>query len=189
MADFKADAAIANTEAISAGRPCDVDELFTSFIYELKRIARSRLVAGGRHTYLDTNALINESFLRIRSASKTEIKSKEHFLAYAATTMRSVVVDFIRRRNAEIRGGGAEHIALNTEAGNILGASDEEVLEVHSALDKLAEIDPRLVRVVEMKYFVGITDEEIARALGLTARTVSRDWERARLLLAEILGR
>lgn len=167
----------------------DVDDLFTLFYTELKRIARYRLASAGRHTYLDTNALINESFLRIQGVSNTGIKSKEHFLAYAATTMRSVVVDFIRRRNADVRGGGAEHITLNTEAGEQLGASNEEVLEVHDALAKLAEIDARLVHVVEMKYFAGISDAEIALALGLSVRTVARDWEKARLLLAEMLGR
>ena len=166
-----------------------VDAYFPMFHAELRRLARARLAAGGRHTYLNTNALINESFLRIQAASGTEFKSAEHFLAYAATTMRSVIVDFVRRRNADWRGGGAQHVTLDTEAGEVLGASNEEILEVHDALQKLAQVEPRLVQIVEMRYFAGLTDEETARALNLSVRTVGRDWEKARLLLAGMLGR
>lgn len=167
----------------------EIDAYFPMFYAELKRLARSRLAAGGRHTYLDTSVLVHESFLRIRNASGQDIKSKDHFLAYAATTMRSVIVDFVRRRSAEQRGGDVEHITLNTEAGEMLGASDDEIINVHNALEKLGEIDPRMVQIVEMRYFAGLKDEEIARALGLSLRTVGRDWEKARLLLAEMLGR
>ncbi|HQY87438.1 MAG TPA: ECF-type sigma factor [Tepidisphaeraceae bacterium] len=103
--------------------------------------------------------------------------------------MRSVVIDFVRRRSAERRGGGLEHVTLDTEAGQDLGATDEEILAVHGALETLAKVDARLVRVVEMRYFAGLNDLEIAAALGVTDRTVRRDWERARLLLAEMLGR
>jgi RNA polymerase sigma factor (TIGR02999 family) len=167
----------------------DIEAYFPMFHAELKRLARSRLAAGGRHTFLDTNALINESFLRIQAASGADIKSSEHFLAYAATTMRSVIVDFVRRRNAQWRGGDAQHVTLDTQAGEVLGASNEEILEVHSALEKLAEIDVRLVQIVEMRYFAGLTDEETARAMNVSVRTVGRGWEKARLLLAELLGR
>ena len=110
-------------------------------------------------------------------------------MAYAATTMRSVVIDFVRRRSADRRGGGAEHVTLDTRAAEVLGGSDDEILAVHSALETLAKVDPRLVRVVEMRYFAGLTDVEIGAALGVTDRTVRRDWERARLLLADMLGR
>lgn len=169
------------------GEGVDVEALFPLLYQELRRLARSRLSQGGRHTYLDTNVLVHESYLRIQAAKGAPIVSKEHFLAYAATTMRSVIVDFVRRRNAESRGGDAEHITLDTEAGETLGASDDEILEVHDALEKLARVDARLVKVVEMRYFAGLADEEIAASLGVSVRTVGRDWERARLLLAEML--
>jgi RNA polymerase sigma factor (TIGR02999 family) len=110
-------------------------------------------------------------------------------LAYAASTMRSVIVDYVRRRQAERRGDGAPHVPLDTMIGEQLGASDEEILDVHEALETLAAVDERLVHVVEMRYFGGLTDAEIGRALGVTDRTVRRDWERARLLLAGLLGR
>jgi RNA polymerase sigma factor (TIGR02999 family) len=169
--------------------PVDVHQMFPMLYAELRRLARSRLAAGGRQTLLDTTALVHESFMRLQNNSQLHINDREHFLAYAASTMRSVVIDYIRRRNAERRGGGAEHITLDTQSSDLPGASDAEILDVHNALETLAEVDPRLVKVVEMRYFAGLTDMEIGEALGVTDRTVRRDWERARLLLAGMLGK
>jgi RNA polymerase sigma factor (TIGR02999 family) len=166
-----------------------VDALFPALYGELRRLARSRLAAGGRHTFLDTSALVHEAYLRMQNGGGAGLKDREHFLAYAATTMRSIVVDFVRRRSADRRGGDAEHVTLDTQVAAELGASDDEILAVNEALTTLAQVDPRLVRVVEMRYFAGLTDAEIAQALRLTDRTVRRDWERARLLLAEMLKR
>ena len=169
--------------------PESVQQLFPALYAELRRLARSRLSGGGRHTLLDTSALVHEAFMRMQNGGVVALKDREHFMAYAATTMRSVVIDFVRRRNADRRGGGIEHVTLDTRAAESLGASDDEILAVHEALETLAEVDPRLVRVVEMRYFAGLTDIEIGASLGVTDRTVRRDWERARLLLADMLGR
>ncbi|MCW5665287.1 MAG: sigma-70 family RNA polymerase sigma factor [Piscinibacter sp.] len=169
--------------------PESVQALFPALYAELRRLARSRLASGGRHTLLDTSALVHEAFLRMQRNGELALKDREHFLAYAATTMRSIVIDFVRRRSAERRGGDVEHVTLDTRAAESLGSSDEEILAVHDALETLAQVDPRLVRVVEMRYFAGLTDLEIGAALGVTDRTVRRDWERARLLLAQMLGR
>jgi RNA polymerase sigma factor (TIGR02999 family) len=169
--------------------PPSVQALFPLLYNELRRLARSRLAAGGRHTLLDTASLVHEAYLRMQRDGGVALNDREHFLAYAATTMRSVVIDFVRRRNADRRGGGAEHVTLDTRAAEELGASDDEILAVHEALETLAKVDPRLVSVVEMRYFAGLSDLEIAAALGLSDRTVRRDWDRARLLLAEMLGR
>jgi len=169
--------------------PPSVQALFPLLYNELRRLARSRLAGGGRHTLLDTSSLVHEAFLRMQRDGGVALNDREHFLAYAATTMRSVVIDFVRRRNADRRGGGVEHVTLDTRAAEELGASDEEILAVHDALETLAKVDPRLVSVVEMRYFAGLSDAEIAAALGLSDRTVRRDWDRARLLLAEMLGR
>ena len=166
-----------------------VRELFPALYNELRRLARSRLAGGGRHTMLDTAALVHEAFLRMQRDGGVQLKDREHFMAYAATTMRSIVIDFVRRRSADRRGGGAEHVTLDTIAGGVLGASDDEILSVHHALETLQKVDARLVRVVEMRYFAGLTDIEIGAALGVTDRTVRRDWERARLLLADMIGR
>ena len=169
--------------------PESVRELFPSLYRELSRLARSKLSSGGRHTLLDTASLVHESFLRMQRDGGVQLKDREHFLAYAASTMRSVVIDFVRRRNADRRGGGIEHVTLDTRAAQSLGASDDEILAVHGALETLAQVDARLVQVVEMRYFAGLSDVEIGAALDINERTVRRDWARARLLLAEMLGR
>jgi RNA polymerase sigma factor (TIGR02999 family) len=170
--------------------PASVQALFPQLYRELRRLARSRLAAGGRHTLMDTSTLVHEAYLRMQRDPGLRLNGKEHFLAYAATTMRSVVIDMIRRRKALQRGGDVEHVRLDTQAADELGAqADDDILQVHEALHTLAHIDARLVKVVEMRYFAGLTDLEIAAALGVTDRTVRRDWERARLLLAEMLGR
>ena len=158
------------------------------FYSQLRRLARARLAAGGRYTLLDTTALVHEVYLRLQRASSVVVNDSEHFLAYATTVMRSVIVDYIRQRKAERRGGGAAHVTLDT-GFELSGGSYDEILDVHEALEVLAAVDLRLVRVVEMRYFGGLTDIEIGETLGVTERTVRRDWDRARLLLAEVLGR
>ena len=180
---------MSGTEPGASAPPESVRELFPALYRELRRLARSKLASGGRHTLLDTSALVHESFLRMQRDGGVALKDREHFLAYAATTMRSVVIDFVRRRNADRRGGGIEHVTLDTRSAQALGASDDEILAVHSALETLAQVDPRLVQVVEMRYFAGLSDVEIGSALGVNERTVRRDWSRARLLLAQMLGR
>jgi len=166
-----------------------VDELLPVLYQELRQLARARLSSGGRNITLDTTALVHESFLRLQKAGHLELADRDHFLAYAATTMRSIVVDSIRRRRTERRGGDVVHVTLGTQAAAELGASEEEILEVHSALDFLAKVNPRLAQVVEMRYFLGLPDEEIGAALGASGRTIRREWERARLLLASIMER
>ncbi len=176
-------------KAEPASRQRTVEEMFPALYRELRRLARSRLASGGRHTLLDTSSLVHEAFLRMQREGSLQPKDREHFLAYAATTMRSVVIDFVRRRKADRRGGGAEHVTLDTRAAQELGGTDDEIVAVHEALEVLNEVDPKLVRIVEMRYFAGLNDAEIGESLGVTDRTVRRHWERARLLLAEILGR
>lgn len=164
-----------------------VDELFTLLYDDLRRIAHARIVASGRPTLLDTSSLVHEAYLRLQQQGKLALHDRQHFLAYAATTLRSIVVDYVRSRNAQRRGGDLVHVTLNTEVAQLLGDSDDEILNVHEALTALAEVDTRLVQVVEMRYFAGLTETEIAKALNITDRTVRRDWERARLLLASML--
>ena len=102
--------------------------------------------------------------------------------------MRSIIVDMLRARAAEIRGGNAPHLSLDTDLGERLGKSETDVIDIHIALDQLAKVDERLVRVVEMRYFAGFSETEIAVALGITERTVNRDWQRAKVLLAATLA-
>jgi RNA polymerase sigma factor (TIGR02999 family) len=165
------------------------DALLPLLYDELRHLARARLSSGGRNVTLDTTALVHESFLRLQKAGHLEVADRDHFLAYAAASMRSIVVDAIRRRRSERHGGNVVHVTLGTHGASELGASEEEILEVHDALGFLAKVNTRLAQVVEMRYFLGLTDAEIAAALGMTDRTVRRDWERARLLLASMMGR
>jgi RNA polymerase sigma factor (TIGR02999 family) len=179
-----ADCRVASADA----PPASVQVLFPALYHELRRLARLRLAGGGRHTLLDTASLVHEAYLRMQRDGGVALADREHFMAYAATTMRSIVVDFIRRRSAARRGGDARHVTLDTRAEPAV-SRDDEVLAVHRALQALEKADARLVRVVEMRYFAGFTDAEIADALSVTDRTVRRDWTRARLLLADLLGR
>lgn len=161
--------------------------VFDATYDDLRGIARARLSKGGRGTFLDTTSLVHESYLRFSSAGRLRIEDRQHFMRYAGHVMRSVIVDFVRERLAQRRGGYALHVTLNTQIGDTTREGESEILRVHEALDELAQYDPRMVHVIEMRYFAGMTETEIADALGVTDRTVRRDWEKARLLLAEAL--
>jgi RNA polymerase sigma factor (TIGR02999 family) len=102
--------------------------------------------------------------------------------------MRSIIVDFVRARSAERRGGQAERVTLNPAIIDSAPSGEEEIMQVHEALQELSAVEPRLVTVVEMRYYGGLTEQEIATALGVTERTVRRDWQKARLLLAAAIG-
>jgi len=165
-----------------------LDALFEQLHPELRRLAHARLAGGGRHTMLETSALVNECYLKFANAGRIEVTDRAHFLAYTSRAMRSIIVDFARGRLRERRGGDATHTSLNTELIDGLPAGDEQVVAVHEALQALAQREPRLAQVVEMRYYGGLTEQEIAAALGLTDRTVRRDWEKARLLLLAAMG-
>ena len=165
-----------------------VDSLFAATYAELRRLARGRLRSGGRNTLLDTSALVHESYLRFARAGRLQLEDRVHFMRWSGRVMRSVIVDFARRRQADRRGGAVAHLTLTTQIEPRLPAGEDEILRVHDALDEIAAVDPRLAQVVELRYFGGMTETEIAEALGVTDRTVRRDWEKARLLLREALG-
>jgi RNA polymerase sigma factor (TIGR02999 family) len=170
------------------GDPCAVDELYAATYADLRRLARARLRAGRRHTLLDTCALVHESYVRFAESGTVSLQNRLHFMRWAAQVMRSVIVDFARRRLAGRRGGGAAPVTLDVELAAGTACGEDEILGVHEALDRLAAVDPRLTQVVEMRYFGGLTEPEIAQALGVTERTVRRDWQKARLLLREALA-
>ena len=163
------------------------DELFEAAYTELQKLARSRLRDGGRNTFLDTTALVHESYLRFLNAGQLRVEDRRAFFAYASKVMRSVIVDSVRERQAERRGGDLTELTLNTQLQDNRPAGEAEILGIHEALLALQESEPRLVQVVEMRYFGGYTEVEIAETLGLTERTVRRDWDKARLLLMNAL--
>ena len=136
---------------------------------------------------LDTTSLVHESYLRLAKAGQVAVEDRAHFLRYASCAMRSVIVDLVRQRQAGRRGGDADHVTLTTRAGAGETAGARQILRVHDAIGELARHDARMAQVVEMRYFGGLTEQEIADALDVTDRTVRRDWEKARLWLAEAL--
>jgi len=170
-----------------AAAPGAAATLWSGLYGDLKQLARSRLRRSGPITLLDTTGLVNDAYLRMAVGQRPVYGSSEQFLGYASRVMRSVVIDLVRERQAERRGGDVERITLNT--GVIGGvAAEEELLQVDEALENLARMEPRLCQVVEMRYFGGFTEAEVGAALGLTDRTVRRDWEKARLILRTMLA-
>jgi RNA polymerase sigma factor (TIGR02999 family) len=161
-----------------------IDELFALLYDDLNRMARARLADNRPITLLDTASLAHEAYLRLRNAERVDIENRAHFLAYVSQVLRAVIVDFARRRRAARRGGDQVRVSLDTDLADSIGDADSEVEQIDDALRVLEQSDPRLRRVVEMRYFGGMNDGEIAEALGVTARTVSRDLARARLLLS-----
>lgn len=164
--------------------------VYATLYKELRHIAHSRLRHGGDHVSLDTTALVHDSYLRLVSTRSPALKDRAHFLAYASKVMRSVIIDLIRERRAARRGGGQFDFTLNTQIAEGQGSDAQcvdEALNVHDALARLEAIDARMASVVEMRYFGGLNDGEIAEVLGVTARTVGRDWEKARIFLHTML--
>lgn len=175
-------------DAVRAGTPGALDRLYAELYGELRRLARDRLRRQPSLTLLDTTVLVHESYLRLVRAGALPVDRQGQFLAYAARTMRSVVVDAIRERRTARRGDGVSHESLDSSIAGGPDPREDEVLGVHEALDRLGQIEPRLVQVVEMRYFGGLNETEVADALGIAVRTVARDWEKARLFLARELG-
>lgn len=163
-------------------------QLFSQLYQELRQLAHARIKRYAAPALLDTTSLVHESYLRFLKTGQVQVSDRAHFLAYAARVMRSVVVDFARESSAQRRGGQEVHVALDTDLAP-LPAAEAEVIQVHDALEELAALNERLARVVEMRYFAGMNEAEIGEALGLTERTVRRDWEKARIILAAALKR
>ena len=172
---------------IQAGDTEARDALFASAYAELHRLARARLRDGGRNTVLDTTCLVHESYLRFVRAGELRAGDRRAFFAYASQVMRSVIVDSARERIAQKRGADWRPLTLSTKIeANIVDVEDL-VLRVHEALEALEKAQPRLAQVALMRYFGGYSEQEIAETLSVTERTVQRDWEKARLLLAAAL--
>ena len=157
--------------------------LYETLYPDLRRLARARLRRNETITLLDTTGLVHEAYLRLLNAHELEFPDRGRFFAYASNVMRSIVVDEVRKRHAERRGGDAVHVELETDLADAAQGDEDQIIRVHEALDELSAMDPRLARVVEMRYFGGLTELDIADALGVAERTVRRDWDKARTLL------
>lgn len=154
---------------------------------ELRRMAHRQLRDVRPGQTLDTMALVNEAYLRLADGAAQDWQNRFHFFGVTARVMRWIVVDHVRTRVAEKRGGGVAFTTLDPElAGE--RSETEVVLAVNRAVEKLGLFNERLARVVECRFFAGMSEEEIAAALGVSARSVQRDWRRARAWLQQELG-
>jgi RNA polymerase sigma factor (TIGR02999 family) len=171
---------------LRAGRREALDELLPIVYQELRRAARRELAAWPGDT-LSATALVNELYLKLSGAGRAEWQDRAHFLSVSAIAMRHILVDRARRRVAEKRGGARRAVTLDDDLATAQQDA-EALLEIHDALDWLAGIDERLARVVECRFFGGMTERETGEALRVTERTVRRDWVKARGLLYHALG-
>ena len=171
-------------EAAVAGDSGALDRLVPLMYEDLRRVARRQLDReGGGHT-LQTTALIHEAYLKLAGGGNVGATSRAHFLAIAARAMRQVLVDYARRRKAAKRGGGVISVTLGDEA-QPADASAEDLLALNEALEQL---DPRQRQVIECRFFGGMEEKDIAEALGVSERTVRRDWVKARAWLHQALS-
>ncbi|GGZ67948.1 DNA-directed RNA polymerase sigma-70 factor [Lysobacter xinjiangensis] len=165
-----------------------LDRVLGTLYEELHAMARRQL-AGQQEQTLDATALVHEAYLKLIGSHGAQFGDRAHFFAYAATAMRSVVVDHVRQRLAQKRGGGLERVTSIPEDGEGAIRLDEDLLALDGALDKLAAVDPRLAQVVELRYFGGLSELEIAALQERSERSIRRDWQKARLfLLASLEG-
>ncbi len=165
----------------------DTHDLWSKAYSELRQLARSRLRRSGGHSLLDTTGLVHEAFTRLAAGGQLRFDHRGQFFAYCARAMRSIILNLARDAHAARRGGGLLRITLSAVIADEVPATDDPV-RIDEALQELAKVEPRLASVVEMRFFGGFTEVEIAETLGLTERTVRRDWDRARVLLRSILA-
>ncbi len=176
--------------AASQGDADAEDQLFALLYADLRRLARVQLASGRRPgDSLDTGALVHEAWLRLAESTEVEVASRAHFFNLVARVMRNVLIDFVRRRDAEKRGAALRvswpegmDVAVSAEA------SETDLLALDAALARLQEESPRLAKVVELRFFAGLALEEIAGLLGVGERTLKRDWRKARAFLQVELG-
>lgn len=162
-----------------SGDPEPLSAVFERLYPELRQLAAARL-RGGNHT-LSPTVLVNEFYLRVSAGNRLSLTNRRHFFAAAAKAMRWIVVDHVRRSNAEKRGGGLLPITLSERLVTI--AESAEVLALHDCLDVLDQVNPRQREVVELRYFVGLEFADVAELLECSERTAKREWARARAFL------
>ena len=173
------------TDLLDAARDGDkgaLDRVLATLYQELHAMARRQLAGQHGHT-LDATALVHEAYLKLIGRNSAQFDDRAHFFAYAASAMRSVVVDYARQRLAQKRGGDLHRVTELPEEVEGGVRLDEETLGLDTALTRLAAVDERLVQVVELRYFAGLSELEIAALLKRSERSIRRDWQKARLFL------
>jgi RNA polymerase sigma factor (TIGR02999 family) len=173
--------------SLSNGNREALNELMPLVYDELRAIARRRLRHERPGHTLDTVGLVNEAYLKLFQLDRIQWQSRAHFLAIAAQAMRHILVNHAQKRRRLKRGGGAPHVPLD-EAAGLPTEEAERILALHEALERLAALNPRHARVVECRFFGGMTIEETAAALGISPATTKRDWNLLRLWLGRELA-
>lgn len=168
--------------AADAGDATAAEKLFELLYAELHRVARRELARGGGLMSLGATTLLHETYLAMAAREGTSFPDRPRFLGYAARVMRGLIVDHVRRRRALKRGGQFEITALPTDVGTS-GVDERELEAISQALDCLAEVEPALAEVVDLKFFCGFSFAEIGALKGVAERTVQRQWGRARIYL------
>ena len=163
-----------------------LDQLVAVAYTELRAIAHRRLAGSNRNATLSTTGLVHEAYLKLADQAPSRWRDRAHFFAVASLAMRHVLVDAAKARHRVKRGG--EQRAITFEETEI-GIEDQAValLQLNDALERVFELEPRIAKVVELRFFGGLGEEEVAEALGVTVRTVARDWVKARVLLRRVL--
>jgi RNA polymerase sigma factor (TIGR02999 family) len=166
-----------------------LERVFALLYPDLRQIAHARLRIQGGVAHLETTELVHESFLRLIDAAELTLADRKHFFTYAAKTMRNIIIDFARENLAQRRGGGRPMLQLNTSFADGLPATDSDasLVALNDALQTLEAVDPALAQIVEMRYFAGYSEGEIAELMRLSERTVRRQWEKARAFLLATL--
>ena len=161
-------------------------DLVATAYEELRAIAHARLAWRGAGGTLSTTALVHEAYLKLAGQSPSKWSDRAHFFAVASLAMRHVLVDFAKARVTLKRGGTRRRITLDDDAIAVDDQADA-LLQLDDALARLAAREPRLAKVVELRFFGGLAEDEIAESLGVTVRTVRRDWVKARVMLRHVL--
>jgi RNA polymerase sigma factor (TIGR02999 family) len=166
--------------------PAVSDDAFATLYAELHRVARGQLRAGCCVS-LSATTLLHEAFLSMRERDPAGFPDRAHFVAYAARAMRGLVVDYVRNRRAQKRGGEFHMTTFDTDVVDASAADDEDVPRIGEALATLAQVDPELAQLVDLKFFCGLSIAEIAALRGVSERTIRRDWMKARIYLRRVL--
>jgi RNA polymerase sigma factor (TIGR02999 family) len=165
-----------------------LDRLMPVVFEQLRLIARHQLGMREHGATLSTTGLVHEAYLKLVDQSRVAWSDRAHFFALASVAMRHVLVDRAKARLAHKREGGLQRVTFDNDQIAADDRQPELMLEINDAVDRLAAVEPRLARVVECRFFGGLTEEETAEALEVTTRTVQRDWAKARMLLRRALS-
>ena len=170
------------------GHPANLPDRMMALVYaELRRLAANYLRRERPDHTLQPTALVHEAFIRLVDQRQIDWSNRAQFMGLAAVMMRRILVNHARDRVADKRGGGVEHVPL-TLAGESIGRAELKLLDLHDALDRLSEADERKARIVELKFFAGLTTDEIAETLRISTATVERDWKFARAWLHQAVS-